>query len=460
MLRVVGRNPVPWEDNRVRVVDRPSPAMTTWASLGSTGATQQVGALLPGILQVDAIPPVDERAVNPIGFLSTPTSGPAVLVQKGDRWRVQDGPRELVSVHPSGAITDADVARLRGVRSVAVEWGRHTGPIAAVRSIAGLAAAGVPVTASSVPYWAESLGSELTEILTSAKPSDLDDDLRREEHSIRLRRAALRTHAVRSRWRRLATQAGAPVPAPPKVSVLLCTKRPDFIGMALAQIARQRHVDLEVILTLHGLPASLPEVRAAVAGFALPVTTVEVPGDALFGEALNRGAAAASGEYLAKWDDDDWYGPEFIADAVLAADYSGADLVGCLHQFIYLEQINLTIRRPGGESERFTRQISGNSLLMSRRTFAAAGGFPAIPRNVDTGLLRVVEAAGGRIYRTHGMASMVHRRESGHTWNAPLTGFIRAATHQWRGFKPGTLTEVHGIGEAVLASGREVPGSV
>jgi len=341
-------------------------------------------------------------------------------------------------------VTDVDVARLRELRAVEIRWGRHTGPLAAVRAVAGLAAAGVPLCAAEVPDWAGALGPELAGVLTGAAPGDLDDDIAREEHSVRLRRAALGAHSTRARWRSLARRAGLPVPLPPRISVLLCTRRPEYLGFALDQIARQRGVDLEAVVTLHGVPAELPEVREAVAAHPLPLTVVEAPASASFGEALNLGAAAATGHYLAKWDDDDWYGPDWLADAMLAVDYSGADLVGGLPQFVYLEEINVTVGRRGGESERWTRRISGSSLVLDRHLLHAAGGFPPLWRNVDTGLLRVVESVGGRIYRTHGLSLMIRRRATGHTWGQSVPTFLRTSERQWYGFRPGGLVGADG----------------
>ena len=98
--------------------------------------------------------------------------------------------------------------------------------------------------------------------------------------------------------------------------------------------------------------ATSTHMTSVAAGFPWPLTIVEVPADVPFGEALNRGAARASGRFVAKWDDDDWYGPEHLADLVLAADYSGADLVGSAHQLTYLEQINLTVYHPRSDAER------------------------------------------------------------------------------------------------------------
>jgi hypothetical protein len=440
-LRSVGSDAPRWRQSDLRVVDRPPAHLLTWTALTKPGSLDNVRAYASSVPCVELVPPVDERTVNPIGFVSAPIDGVARLGQTGDGWVVRCTGSSPLPIHPSGALTDADIATLRRYRAVRVDWGRHTGPIAAVRTVAGLAAAGVPLATREVPDWAGGLGTELVNLITRVKVAELEDDIAREEHSIRVRRVALRTHSTRARWAQLATASGLSVPQRPRVSVLLCTRRPNFIAFGLAQISRQRHVDLEVVLTLHGQDAETPEVKAAIEMSRWPVTVVQVPGEVAFGDALNRGAAAATGAYIAKWDDDDWYGPEFIADALLAAEYSGADLVGCLHQFIYLGPIKLTVHRPGGESERFTRRISGNSLLMSRNVFEGVGGFPPIGRSVDTGLLRALEAAGARIYRTHGMASMVYRRSSGHTWNPPLTDFIRAAAGQWRGFRPSALME-------------------
>jgi hypothetical protein len=298
--------------------------------------------------------------------------------------------------------------------------------------VAGLAAAGVPLRAEHVPAWAAALGGELTGLITEVPASDLADDLLREEHSVRLRRAAMRGHSAEARWRSLAAAAGLPTPPEPAVSVVLCTRRPEFLGFALGQIARQRHVELELILTLHGIPADLPEVKAAITGFDRPVTVVEVPAETGFGTALNQGIAHASGRYVAKWDDDDWYGPDFLADMLMASRYSGAELVGCHAQFVYLGQIDLTIFRTA-RTEWPGRWISGGTFVLDRSALDSVGGFPPVRRHVDAALADRLLAAGARIYRTHSLDYALHRRAAGHTWDQPVTYFLRAAALQWRG---------------------------
>ncbi|KAA9381766.1 glycosyl transferase family 2 [Microbispora cellulosiformans] len=394
------------------------------------------------------VPPVDEAVVNPIGFRPHPEEGVAELVPHRDGFALTCGSTTLVRLPPSGRVTDVDVARLRDIRGVAVPTSAGlasagsaaagfasaapmfagSAPVVA-RVVAALAAAGVPVLAEPDPARDEALGSALAAVLATVTTEALACDLRREEISIRLRRTALREHGSAACWRRLAAEAGLSAPPPPRVSILLCTRRPEMLPFALEQMERQRGVTAELIVGLHGFTAR----EAPLPRTSLPVTVIEAPGTTPFGEVLNRMAAAASGSYLAKVDDDDWYGPDHLADLLLARLYSGADLVGSAAEFVYLEQLDVTIRRCIG-TERFAPLVAGGTMLVTRAAFEAAGGFRPLPRTVDGQLLQAVETAGGRIYRTHGFGYLLRRRSAyGHTWRQPVQSFLASYQEQWRG---------------------------
>lgn len=46
------------------------------------------------------------------------------------------------------------------------------------------------------------------------------------------------------------------------------------------------------------------------------------------GECFNNAVNIANGDYIAKMDDDDYYGEYYILDAINAFKYSGADIIG------------------------------------------------------------------------------------------------------------------------------------
>ena len=391
------------------------------------------------------VPPVDERAINPGGFLQTPPHGFGRLEQRGGRWAAVYEGRVLTVFAASGAVTDADVARLRKLRGLHVRWRlSHTGPVPAARVLAALAAAGVPLIAPDPPEWVRPLlGAELTALISGVTEAGLADDLDREVHSVRLRRLALRAHGTRGRWRRL-TAGEVPGHGPyetPKVSVVLCTRRADMVRFAVSQVARQRGVDLELVLGLHGVP--LARVEEAVRGLPFPVTAFEADPALPFGAVLNEGFARASGTFVTKMDDDDWYGPDHLADLALAHVYTGAELIGAPAEFVHLEQIDVTVQR-GRRTECFRDSVAGGTLFMTRTLFETVGGFRPVPRHVDGELCKAVRAAGGRIYQIHGLNYILRRRAAqGHTWREPIGYFLgRRNRRQWRGWYANPLMEL------------------
>ncbi|GAA3136923.1 glycosyltransferase [Streptosporangium carneum] len=404
------------------------------------------GHLTPGHLTPDHLAPIDERSICPIGFLPEADGPVGELVERSGAYEVVVADGDVVRVPLSGSLTDADVARMRGLTGVAVDltagW---SAPLGVARAVCGLAAAGVPVLAEPAAAWRDLLGGELAALLDGFTAERLSDALDREQHSVRLRRCALALHGVAGRWRGLAAAGGVRPRAPRTVSVLLCTRRPDMVAFALEQAGRQRGPEVEVLLTLHGFPADHPDVASAVSAYKGTITVIEADSRLVFGDALNQAAERARGAYLTKMDDDDWYGPEHLSDLLLAHHYSSADLVGSAPEFVYLERIGVTVRRVL-TTETYTGVVAGGTMLMSRAAFDDVGGFRPIPRTVDGQLLQSVSAAGGRIYRTHGLNYILRRREaSGHTWQEPINAFLRSFRRQWRGLHANPLMEMEGL---------------
>ncbi|MFE9245291.1 glycosyltransferase [Nocardiopsis sp. NPDC006938] len=414
----------------------------TWEGLGRPGALSERPALRE--LSVEDVPVVDERVVNPMGFTRTSSSRVGRLVSRGGRWVLVAGGRVWWRVPEDGSVSDVDVAALRDLRAVRVEWGRHSGPVAAVRAVVGLAASGIPLVSGPVPGWAGCLGGELSALLAEVEERSLADPQAREEHSVRLRRAALRVHGAGGRARLLAEAGGAVVASEPSVSVVLCTRRPEMVGFALRQVARQRRVETQVVLALHGFGPDAPGVADAIAeyrrgGRALVVW--EAGPDLVFGSVLNGAIERASGTLLAKMDDDDWYGPDHLSDLLLARRYSGADLVGSIVSFAYLESLDRTVRL-AGKTEALWHRAAGGTLMTDRRTLEEAGGFPLVSTSEDTHLLAAIERMGGRIHRGHGCNYVLRRKAGGHTWGVGAGYFLRlCGERQLPGWRPSALLE-------------------
>ncbi|GAB3810496.1 hypothetical protein [Micromonospora zhanjiangensis] len=158
---------------------------------------------------------------------------------------------------------------------------------------------------------------------------------------------------------------------------------------------------------------------------------------------------------MTKVDDDDSYGVDHVWDLVLARHYSGATLVGKGAEFVHLEDLNITVRRPSGRAEYDGDLVAGGTMLIARGDLEAVGGWRPVPRSVDLGLIQRLRRAGARIYRTHPLGYVYHRRATGHTWDPGQRYFLTTAHTQWDGIPTDAYADdrrdVHPLAYPVVA---------
>ena len=393
-----------------------------------------------GVVQVDsnAIGPVfDERAVNPIGFVPFPSRSGATAANEGPvRQWVDSLGVEIDSVDRSllSALPPDDA--LRRLAFIVDHPGLHANSLARANQLVRWSAAGIPVVAFDVESLRGLISAPMVAALSLPEVERLADPTYRERISVEQRRAAHRDHSRSAALRRLFVATGRGV-GPPSVTIVLATNRPDYLAHAFAQIQPQNYPDLETIVVFHG------ELGTAAADLAESVAERLLRADASmpFGEVLNMATRAATGQYVAKMDDDDWYGPNHILDLVLAREYSGADLIGKGAEFVYLASSDQTIRRFVGGAENNGRTLAGGCLLIKRDDLIENGGWRPISRSIDQALIEDVIRNGGSVYRTHGFEYVLNRHGEGHTWASHDRYFLDQADETW----PGRNLEVAGI---------------
>ena len=317
-------------------------------------------------------------------------------------------------------------------RLVVCDGADAAGAVETARTIAQLATSGAPVVGVISDGVARLLGPEVSELIRQADADDLVDNGRRERHSVALRRAALDSFSPRGRWRYIGDACGAPGTATPSVSVLLASNRSDDVLEAARQVAAQRAGFVQLVVGLHGSHMS-PELDEQLAeSFPGDLVVRHLPDEFNLGQVLNALTSEAHGDLVTKWDDDDWYDAEHLADLVAALDYSGADMVAKAAEFVYLESIDLTVRRFATGSERFSTTIAGGTLLLPRADLHEVGWADA-PRRVDRLLIEALEARSRTVYRTQGFGYVLRRRGGAlgqHTWQAGDAYFLRQSVDQ------------------------------
>jgi hypothetical protein len=352
--------------------------------------------------------PVNPRRFNPAGFLPVGSSA---------------------EVEPAPDLSWPE-DRVRAARAALATRVDRVHDLASAATLLELTASGVVVVVDD-PTGAERwLGARLAALVGGVDEERLKDPTYRESVSVAQRRATHVDHALPARLRQIRVAAGLPVMAAPSVSVVASTNRPEMLERILANVALQDHPNLELVLALHGdgFPVADP-----AAPDSLALTVLRFPADAVFGHVLSEASARAGGEWVAKMDDDDWYGTEHVSDLVLAAGYSGADLVGKGSEFVYLEGSDVTIRRGLGAGEAPSRTLSGGTLLVRSSVLRDVDGWRGLPRYVDVALIDDVTSAGGTVWRTHPFGYLLRRTTGRHTWSVDERYFERQAEQRWDG---------------------------
>lgn len=232
-------------------------------------------------------------------------------------------------------------------------------------------------------------------------------------------RRVLSEHTYRDRVDDLVGRLGLPEHqvTDPSVSILVSTNRPAQVEHVLRTVAQQQGLQPQLVLLAHGFEHD-PTHRhtAAELGLTDPVFLTADAGQSL-GACLNACLEAASGDVVAKMDDDDLYGPHYLADQLRALDYSGADLVGKHAHHVLLRDLDALVVRFGFYEHRFTHFVMGPTL-MTRRTTAQELRFADRTQGEDSDFLRRLVAGGGRVYAADRFGFVQVRQRSGHTWVA------------------------------------------
>ncbi len=373
--------------------------------------------VLGGGSGIPLAPPFDSTVFNPSGFKEVKANSEVAAVPELKR--------------PNDFIRQARSA-------LAVEIEKIDAPESA-RKVLELSALGVPVLVKNNDQLEKWLGSEMATVLTEIKKEDLNDPTIREKVSVDLRRIALSRHTIAERLREIRKQAGLTTFREPLVSVIVASNRPEMIERVFNTVKDQDYENIELVIALHG--EGFQEAYPDFLKTDLPVKILRYPKETVFGNVLSEASAIAQGEWIAKMDDDDWYGKEHISDLLLAASYSNADLVGKGSEFVYLTEEDITVRRDLGNSEVESLTLGGGALLVRTETLKQTYGWRGLTRGVDVALIDDIATGGGRVWRTHAFGYLLRRTKGHHTWNVDSQYFLRNAYQKWEGF----ASEVVGV---------------
>ncbi|MCA0983587.1 glycosyltransferase family 2 protein [Halobacillus yeomjeoni] len=194
------------------------------------------------------------------------------------------------------------------------------------------------------------------------------------------------------------------------ISVVACTMRADFIEHLINNYSKQSLQDKELIIILNHSSLDKSKVREQLDEKNVSARLFEFPEKVTLGECLNFGAAQAKYEYVAKFDDDDFYGEGYLEEAAEVLSEKKCKVVGKSTFYIYFKQDGmLRLFHPNCENKWIIRKnnrsysandfISGASLVFAKDIMEKVK-FPAVKYATDVGFQKECFKKGIPMYST------------------------------------------------------------
>jgi O-antigen biosynthesis protein len=207
-----------------------------------------------------------------------------------------------------------------------------------------------------------------------------------------------------------------PVPRsadPPLVSCVMPTRdRLDFALHAVRLFLRQDYPSRELLVVDDGadnLAAQLPDDGR--------VRYVRAPRGESIGAKRNRACGEARGEFIAQWDDDDWYGPGRLSAQLAPLLGRRADVTGLVEPvFFDLPAWRFWTITPTLHRRLFVENVHGGTLVYARHVWERLARYPDSSLAEDAAFLRRARARRARLERVPSDGHFVYLRHGRNAW--------------------------------------------
>lgn len=204
----------------------------------------------------------------------------------------------------------------------------------------------------------------------------------------------------------------------PKVSAIVSTNRPHRVTKVIETVASMNGVGglkVELCLLAHGFKITTEDRETAEKLGLLDAKFIEEPSTTTLGGCYNKLINQSTGDVLAKIDDDDFYGENYLSDQVYALSYSGADVVGKQAHFTWFAGSNCTSLTSKEREHKQTQFIAGPTIVARRKVMESVP-FRELTCGEDTQFLKDVIDSGGTIYSSDRYNFVRVRGGHDHTW--------------------------------------------
>lgn len=211
------------------------------------------------------------------------------------------------------------------------------------------------------------------------------------------------------------------------VSVITITNRKLSLDRILENYTSQNYNDKELIIVINKNSIEVNYWKELL-GHRDDIKIFKLDQKISLGECLNFAVENSKYPYISKFDDDDYYGPNYLVDAIHAFSYTDASIVGKYSVYAYMESSNDLILRYPQHENRYMDYIAGSTITFKKEIFSKVQ-FPRLNKSEDTMFLNEATRLGYKIYSSDRFNHVISRRKNinTHTWKISEKDFRNKA---------------------------------
>jgi hypothetical protein len=202
-------------------------------------------------------------------------------------------------------------------------------------------------------------------------------------------------------------------PAVPLVSCIMPTRdRPEWALQSIAYFQRQNYPHRELIVVDDGaepIKSQLPcDPR---------ILYLRIERRLSIGAKRNLACEHARGEFVAHWDDDDWYAPTRLSTQAASLIEGAADVTAFdATVFFDLDRWHFWICEPALFARLFVCAVHGGTLMFRRTLHGAASRYPDASLAEDAAFLNTVVVRGARLRALPADGQFLYLRHGTNSW--------------------------------------------
>lgn len=200
------------------------------------------------------------------------------------------------------------------------------------------------------------------------------------------------------------------------VSVITCTNKKNHMNIILDNYIRQDFPKKELIIILNNNNLKIDAWKNKL-NQNTNIKIYQLDSKISLGECLNFATSKCKYPIIAKFDDDDYYGPKYLTDSIKSFNYTNADIVGKYSTFVYFKKDNILALRNINRDNRYVYRVEGPTLIFKKEVLNKIK-FKNKNLGEDIKFCKDAVKNGFKIYSTniHHYLYMRYSNKN-HTWN-------------------------------------------